>query len=202
MTATEIAHDSEAPRAEGSARRSHLAVWISVAAVVVSVAGGVLLAVRERASAPDIFYSAPSSVSTWSDHTPVGSHFTFGMTYVRKHVNDPATLLSATPVVAENSANATFVVSVCSPDLSRNGAIGSTFGDLHRYCTRVVPAAGATLALVTSGQTPVTTPDQVVLTITARQPGTVVVKGLDLTYIQDGRTAHQTVGEFIRLREQ
>jgi len=197
MSGASIVEDTEESESPGV--RPRLTLWILAAALVGAVVGGLLLNAWERASAPEVFYSAPSSVSTWNNHEPLGKPNSFGMTYTMKHLNAPVTILSAIPIVAENSSRATFRVSVCSPDLSKVGAIGSSYGDLHRYCTKLIPADGATMSLVTNEKKPAT-PDQVVLTIIANQPGTVVVKGLDLRYVQDGRQARQTVGEFIRLR--
>jgi hypothetical protein len=176
-----------------------LMAWSLPATFVIATATGVAIGAWERASEPAVFFSPSNSVEMSNDSVPVGAHFTFGMTYVRQHTNDPVTVVSVVPQVVENSAEAHLRVWTCSPDLRENGAIGAIRGSLQPYCTRVVSTDGARLALTESESSPAV-PDQLVLTVTPERPGTVLVKGLDLIYVQDGKLAHQTVGEFVRVR--
>lgn len=143
---------------------------------------------------PSVFYPVSSSVDegrTWRVDTAT----TFGMTYVKKGV--PAgtvSMISVQPNVLANTAKGTITVLACTPNRAEAGAIGIVGGDLHHWCTSVTPANGATLRVGGSA------PDQLVMTVVPRQPGTVLVRGLHVTYSHGWQRGPEDVGMYVRLR--
>jgi hypothetical protein len=105
--------------------------------------------------------------------------------------NGPAdatvTVESLTPVVTENTSQATVVLLVCERNSSHIG-IGTQEGALSASCTRVYPFKGpATLDL---GFTTV----QIVAVVTPHKAGVVDVAGYEVSYEQGIRHGTQHVG--------
>jgi len=141
---------------------------------------------------PDVFNPVDQAVGEGRSQL-VAQSTTFGMSYVKAGVDDSKSLsvISARPNVLVNTANAKITVGVCTPDLDRAGAIGIV-GAIHRECTRLVPADGATMRLTQPT-------DQLVLTIAPTQPGIVLVKGLHVTYSHGWQRGSQDLGQFVRV---
>lgn len=142
---------------------------------------------------PGVFYTVPDSVSSGGAFA-VGTPISWGMSYAHKGVDPPGvSIISATPNVLVNTANATIVVRVCTIDRSAGiGAIGSVH-NLHTWCSRLAPPAGATMRLGNYA-------DQLVVTVVSSRPGTVLVKGLHVTYSHGWKRGPEDIGEFVRLR--
>lgn len=166
-------------------------------AVIMGVVGSMLvvavaLGVRWWRT-PGLFYPVPGTVSTGRNQLP-GEPNSWGMSYVRGDVDDSksVSVVTARPNVLINTAEATISIRVCTPNLERAGAIGSV-SDLRGWCTRLVSADGATMHLAKPT-------DQLVMTVTPNRPGTVLVKGLHVSYSYDWKRSSQDIGEFVRLR--
>jgi hypothetical protein len=143
---------------------------------------------------PNVFYPVSSNVDegrTWR----VGTATTFGMTYVKQGVGaGTVSVTSVHPNVLVNTANATITVLACTPNRAEAGAVGIVGGELHRWCTSVTQANGATLRVGGSA------PDQLVMTVVPRQPGTVLVRGLHVTYTHGWQRGPEDIGMYVRLR--
>jgi hypothetical protein len=167
---------------------------ITGAALVVAalIVGGLVTGWRIYRQ-PAVFYGVPDIVSTWGAR-PVGTPMSWGMSDAHEGVDpEDVSIVSATPNVLVNTANATILVRVCTIDRTSGvGGIGSV-SDLHRWCTRLVPPDGATMRLGAFA-------DQLVVTIVPRQPGKVLVKGLHVTYSHGWKRGPQDIGEFVRYR--
>jgi len=142
---------------------------------------------------PGVFYpvsDSPDSYGAGSVHTPE----TWGMSYAYKDV-DPAevSIVHATPNVLMNTAKATILVRVCTIDRTAGvGAIGSVI-NIRSECSRLAPPDGATMKLGDFA-------DQLVVTIVPTQPGTVLVKGLHVTYSHGWKRGPEDIGMFLRYR--
>ena len=93
--------------------------------------------------------------------------------------------------VTEDTANADITFSVCMMPYPRPAS--GPLPPLDELCTRVVPVTGVDLTI---GPDSV---QQLVMTVTATQPGTVMVKGVDVTYSDGWRHGTQTTGQQVRL---
>lgn len=124
----------------------------------------------------------------------VDSTTTFGMTYVENGTTGTVSVIGVQPNVLVNTAKATITVVDCTPNLAEGGAIGIVDGRLHHWCTRVAPANGATMNV--SGDSP----DQLVMTVTPHQAGTVLIRGVHVTYSHGWQRGPEDIGMSIRLR--
>jgi len=87
-------------------------------------------------------------------------------------------LVSAEPVITEDSANATVRVLLCTnpTELPAGTTLGSDRGRAEQVCARTRPARDAPLGRVSP------TVPYLVLEVTPRAPGTVTVEGLRVRY--------------------
>ena len=109
------------------------------------------------------------------------------------HEQEPATVhLDAVEAhVLENSANADVAFSVCTMDYPR--ATTGLMPPLADLCTSVVPVKGVDLTIGPG------TVQQLVMTVTAHRPGTVLVEGVDVTYSDSWRHGTQRTGKGVSL---
>jgi len=126
--------------------------------------------------------------------TPDGSYY-FGMTWGGND-RPVATARSARAVVSENSANAEIDVLVCEVEPPPKGSFLGVASDhdIETFC-RFARVSGAHLNL--PGARPRT---QLIVRITPRQVGRVIVEGIDLNYDQGWRTGKQHVGQRVIFR--
>ncbi|HEU4566417.1 MAG TPA: hypothetical protein VFR99_00180 [Marmoricola sp.] len=164
-------HTSVAARLWLAKRRRALLFVVAVA--VVAVAGMVLWNWRQISVYPKTGGWGAGS-HTWS----VGRPIYFGMSYEPHDAHGTITIRSARANVVHDSANARIVFQVCTIDPGEEiGAIGSSDErGIRKYCSSLVPAAGATLKL---NARPF---QQVVMAVTLTRPGEVEIDGMNIDY--------------------
>ena len=109
-------------------------------------------------------------------------------------MTEPATVhLEAVEAhVTEDTANADITFAVCTMGYPR--PFSGVLPPLDELCTRVVPVKGVDLTI---GNDSV---QQLVMTVTAAQAGTVVVRGVEVTYSDGWRHGTQRTGQGFILR--
>jgi hypothetical protein len=174
---------SSRERATTSNRARRIAfVLILGVALIASV-----LALRWR-SHVEVFQDAGNEMGMLI-HPGPGQAAVVGMTYPRDDENNQrVTVTAARPNVVVNTADATFKVQICV----RRAGVGAISADdlrnLGQYCAHVVPAKGASMWVRGAR------PDQVIVTVTPRRPGTVRLRGLHLTYSHGWHHGSQNTG--------
>ena len=105
-------------------------------------------------------------------------------------------LVSAEPIVAENSAQATVRVLLCGnpTDLLENTTIGTERGRAEEVCSSTSPPQGATLARVSSRA------PYPVIQVTPSAPGSVTIKGLRIEYQTGLQRGQQDSGLNVTMR--
>jgi hypothetical protein len=95
------------------------------------------------------------------------------------------------PRVAVNTTGADITVRLCTP--AADGAVSVAPGPHGHGCSSVTGVTGARARLRPGGP-------ELVVSVTPRRPGRVVVEGYDVTYVAGDRRTTQHSGRGFRLR--
>ena len=178
-----VAGDAEEARGiRPSRRRRSRRGSVGIGLLVVAALLGVVVW-HEVTRAPHAFREHAFSVSM-TGPSSVGRPMNFGL---GTDVPDVA-VVEARVILAEGSAAAATSLSVCRPRGSFG--VGAVAGSLDRYCSDLLPIDG--LDLAEEGPR-----SGIVLTVVPLEPGTVTVRGIDITYDQGGRRATQRIDEHL-----
>jgi hypothetical protein len=120
-----------------------------------------------------------------------------GVTFPYPGKGEAVWIHSASPRVVQNTAAATFGFYVCTQDAQDwDGALGVAFGakDFTRDCPKAQPVEDGTKLDTGSAD-----PQQLVLVMTLRKPGSVLTEGVDLTYSYGVQRGTQSIGTHLRV---
>ena len=159
-----------------------------VAVLAVAIAVGAL---AWWVTHPNVFEPVGSSVT---GSVPVGDSAI--ITMFAHPRSGEVRLVSAEPIVAENSAEAAVRVLLCGnpTDLPVNTTIGSDRGRAEEVCSSTSSPQGARLERVSSRA------PYLVIEVTPRAPGTVTVNGLRIEYRTGLQRGQQDSGITVRMR--
>lgn len=184
----------------GTGVPSDRAATVRVTAVL-STAFGLLFGLSALVGSwrhPEAFTTADvGAVGVNASQETVGRTFHARVTYERQGLDgsDEAHLRDARPRVIANTAGAEVVLRVCERRPSQLGSFGN--GDdavVADYCRALTGVRGARLVVAPQG-----VGDYLVLSITARRPGEVLVSGVDLDYSYGWKRGRQHVGDLVRV---
>jgi len=157
------------------------------ALVVVVVASGGIAAYHWRTH-PDAFGRYGVSMFT---PVPVGQELHVGMTSLGPGVEPrTVTLHDARPRIVQNTSGAKVSFSLCR----ESGPLGADTAPLDEYCAEVVPLDDSEMEVSPD------TGDLVVMTIRPTQPGSVRIRGMDLTYTDGWQRGTEHAGPVVRVR--
>jgi hypothetical protein len=127
---------------------------------------------------------------------PGDSPLYVGMSTQPRSARGTVRIGSAQAVVEKDTGDAVIDFYVCTVDpQSGVGAIGAVHErEVHKECSRLVPAKGATLRL---GHRP---REQLVMAVQLRRPGVVHVRAADVAYADGWQRGHQQVGGDVVVR--
>lgn len=127
---------------------------------------------------------------------PTDSPVYIGMSIEARSARGTVRIRSAEAVVAEDTAGAVVRFYVCTVDpTSGVGSVGVVHErEVHKECSRFVPAAGADLWLNHDPR------EQLVMAVQLRHAGRVHIRAAEITYADGWQRGHQQVGGDVVLR--
>ena len=141
-------------------------------------------------------FEAAGGWTAGHDSLAAGRTVYVGMSYEAREARGHATLETLSPRVVLNSSNATIRLFVCH--VNPDGDVGAIGVEGRRHidddCRSLVPARGARVELNAEPK------QQVVIEISPRRPGQVLVDGIDITYSHGWQRGLQRVGGRVDIR--
>ena len=164
-------------------------IWrlvICAVVLVVLIVPGRILATEHKADDALTAYSGAVTAST----VAVGESW-HADTGVQAVDGDSLVLVEVRPRMSFDSTDAIVEVQLCTPKPGQRVRVIT--GSLSEPCQVIASIPGGRGRLVPGGA-------QLIVTVTARQPGRVRIDGYDVTYIDRGRRGTEYTGGQVRLR--
>lgn len=161
------------------------------AGLAVATLAGLLVSLWQWRS-PDAFPSGASGYGAvaW----PVGEPIYIGLTHEGRDLEGTIDIRDLQPDVAADSAESRVEYFICTVDprsgVGSVGSVGAT--GIKEECSALVQAIGQVMTLNARPR------EQVVMAVTATRPGTVRVRGTELSYSYGWRDGTQYLGDSIK----
>jgi hypothetical protein len=169
----------------GSRRRA-IVIALSLVTLAGLVAAGAVVEHARRH--PEAFRTYDSGWTTGYPHSAIDQTHYVGMSYAPKDEHGQVTIREVKAHGVDDTADASLKFFVCTLKGDIGGIGMGRDEDVQRFCSLLVPAAGARLEL--NG----TPRQQLLISITLRKPGRAKVHGVDLTYSYGWRSGNQHIG--------